>query len=64
MTPENHHNIDPEVQAELADIKRMLKEIMDHFGIGTKVVRMADIRERARKDATRARERHGRKNPA
>jgi hypothetical protein len=37
-------------------------EIKDHFGIGANVVRLADIREKARKAVERAK--HGRKDPA
>lgn len=51
-----------EIKEELAEVKKLMLEIKNHFGIGSNVVRLVDIREQARKAVERAK--HGRKNPA
>lgn len=53
---------DSELQQRLDNLERLMLEIKEHFGIGKNVVRLADIREKARKDVERAK--HGRKDPA
>jgi hypothetical protein len=53
---------DSELRQRLERLEKMMLEIKTHFNIGTNVVRLADIREKARKAVERAK--HGRKNPA
>lgn len=45
---------------QLDRIETLLKEIKMYFGIGSNVVHLADIQERARKAVERSK--HGRKN--
>lgn len=53
---------DSELRDRLDKIERLMLELKEHFGIGKNVVRLADIREKARKDVERAKQ-HGRKDP-
>ena len=55
--------MDVELEKRLDALERMMLEIKDHFNIGKNVVRLADIREQARKDVERAKK-HECKTPA
>ena len=45
-----------ELEREIKEIREKLDLIIEHFSIGKNVVRLADIREKARKDVERAKQ--------